>query len=126
MWSERVLKSGIVAKLRYSEAALQDLEQIDDYISETLNNPTAALNTVNKIQDAVDKLVDFPFIGSPLSSIANMETDYRFLVCGNYLVFHRSETRVVYIDRVLYGKRDYMAILFGDTLEERLTENKQE
>ncbi|MCL1982676.1 MAG: type II toxin-antitoxin system RelE/ParE family toxin [Clostridiales bacterium] len=115
-----------MAKLRYSEAALQDLEQIDDYISETLNNPTAALNTVNKIQDAVDKLVDFPFIGSPLSSIANMETDYRFLVCGNYLVFHRSETRVVYIDRVLYGKRDYMAILFGDTLEERLTENKQE
>ena len=43
-----------------------------------------------------------------------MESDYRFLVSGNYLVFYRAYGKDVYIDRVLYGRRDYMLILFGD------------
>ncbi len=101
-----------MAKIRYSAAAIQDLEEIGDYIAHTLKSPIAALNTVNKIQDAVDKLTDFPFIGSLLSGIVKTETTYRFLVCGNYLVFYRAQSDSVYISRVLYGRRDYMAILF--------------
>ena len=104
-----------MAKIRYSEAAIQDLEEIGDYIAETLKSPMAALNTVSRIQDAVDRLADFPLIGSPLSSIVKAETDYRFLVCGNYLAFYRVRADNIHIDRVLYGRRDYMAILFGDT-----------
>jgi plasmid stabilization system protein ParE len=96
---------------------MQDLEEIGDYIADTLKSPIAALNTVNKIQDAVDRLASFPQIGSPLSSIKTVETDYRFLVCGNYLVFYRESKDKVYIDRILYGRRDYMAILFGDMPE---------
>ncbi|MEW6696122.1 MAG: type II toxin-antitoxin system RelE/ParE family toxin [Bacillota bacterium] len=103
-----------MAKIRYSAAAMQDLEEIGDYIADTLKSPIAALNTVNKIQDAVDKLADFPFIGSLLSGVVKTETNYRFLVCGNYLVFYRAQTDSVYISRVLYGRRDYMAILFDD------------
>lgn len=103
-----------MAKIRYSAVAIQDLEQIGDYIADTLKSPIAALNTVNKIQDTVDKLADFPFIGSLLSGVVKTETNYRFLVCGNYLVFYRAQTDSVYISRVLYGRRDYMAILFDD------------
>lgn len=103
-----------MAKIKYSATAIQDLEQIGDYIANTLKSPMAALNTVGKIQNSVDKLADFPLIGSPLSFTIGMETDYRFLVCGNYLVFYRAQVDSVYIDRVLYGRRDYMAILFDD------------
>lgn len=103
-----------MAKIRYSAAAMQDLEEIGDYIADTLKSPIAALNTVNKIQDAVDKLADFPFIGSLLSGVVLTETNYRYLVCGNYLVFYCAQTDSVYISRVLYGRRDYMAILFDD------------
>ena len=103
-----------MAKIRYSKSAIRDLEEIGDYIADTLKSPIAALNTVDKIQDAVDRLASFPQIGSPLSTKVNVESDYRFLVCGNYLVFYRGETDSVYIDRILYGRRDYMAILFGD------------
>ena len=113
-----VLRSAIVARIVYSDIALKDLEEIGDYISEILMNPKAALNTVNKIQDAVDKLADFPLIGSPLSSIVKAETDYRFLVCGNYLVFYRPQLNSVCIDRILYGRRNYMVILFGETSED--------
>jgi len=107
-----------VAKIEYSKSAIRDLEEIGDYIAGTLKSPIAALNTVDKIQDAVDRLACFPQIGSPLSSIANADTDYRFLVCGNFLVFYREQTDSVYVDRILYGRRDYMAILFGDISED--------
>jgi addiction module RelE/StbE family toxin len=102
-----------MAKIRYSDAAKADLEQIGDYISEKLKSPVAALNTVNKIQDAVDKLEEFPFMGASMSSIVKADTDYRFLVSGNYLVFYHADSNNVYIDRILYGRRDYLQILFG-------------
>jgi len=63
-------------------------------------------------------LEDFPDSGAPLSSITVVPNDYRFLVCGSYLVFYRHEAENVYIVRVLYGRRDYMKILFGDISED--------
>ena len=106
-----------MTKVKYSTAAKQDLEEIGDYIAQTLKNPIAALNTLRKIQDTVDKLTDFPLIGSALSSNAGMEKEYRYLVSRNYLVFYRVQTDSVYIARILYGRRDYMSILFGDVPE---------
>ncbi|MDR1101132.1 MAG: type II toxin-antitoxin system RelE/ParE family toxin [Clostridiales bacterium] len=105
-----------MAKIRYSPEALRDLEKICDYISEQLKNPTAALNTVNAIQDKIDKLADFPLLGKPSSAIyydVDMD-DYRFLVCLNYLAFYRVEGDNVHIDRIMYGRRDYITILFGE------------
>jgi addiction module RelE/StbE family toxin len=102
-----------VAKIRYSNAAKADLEQIGDYISETLKSPLAALKTVNKIQNSVDNLEEFPLMGPTLSSIVKVDTDYRFLVSGKYLVFYHADSDSVYIDRILYGRRDYLQILFG-------------
>ena len=51
--------SGIVAKIQYSWLAHRDLEGIGDYIAEDLKSPVAALNTVNRIHDAIDRLADF-------------------------------------------------------------------
>lgn len=44
--------------------------------------------------------------------------EYRYIICGSYMVFHHYQEDTVYIDRVLYGRRDYMAILFGAQLED--------
>jgi plasmid stabilization system protein ParE len=91
-----------------------DLEEIGDYIADNLNSPKAALNTVNKIQDSIDNLSAFPLMGTSLSSIVDIDTDYRFLICGNYLAFYRSFEDYVYIDRILYAGRDYLSIFFRD------------
>ena len=99
-------------KIYYSPEANRDLDEIWDYIVSELQNPSAAKNTVNRILDAVDQLVDFTEIGAPLSSIAEVESDYRVLVTGSYLTFYRVRGNEVYIDRVLYGRRDYLRILF--------------
>ena len=107
-----------MASICYSKAAISDLEQIGDYIADELQSPKAALKLVDKIQDSIDRLADFPLMGSPLSATTGMDTDYRFLVCGNYLAFYRAHGNDVLIDRIMYGKRDYVAILFGNVLFE--------
>jgi len=109
-----------MGKLFYSPLALQDMDGIWNYIFEELSNPTAASNTVNRILDHIDRLRQFPEIGSPFSSVAKIETDYRYLVYGNYLAFYRSQGEDIYIDRVLYGRRDYLKILFGELPEENV------
>ena len=107
-----------MADIKYSQAALHDLEDIGDYINMELKNPTAAHNTVTRILNAIDKLESSPYLGSQLSARYENAGNYRYLVCGNYLVFYRYEEPVVHIDRILYGKRNYLSILFGEVSED--------
>lgn len=100
------------AEIRYSPRAQRDLDEIWDYIEMDLANPKAAANTVGAIMDRVALLTNFPLSGTPLSSICNFTTDYRFVVSENYLAFYRYSSGTVYVDRVLYGKRDYLRVLF--------------
>jgi plasmid stabilization system protein ParE len=55
-------------KLAISPAARQDLEEIKAYISDDLENPTAALNVVARIVQSLKKLPDMPNMGTPLFS----------------------------------------------------------
>lgn len=103
-------------KILYSPEALSDLDQIRTYINNELQNPAAAQKIIADILDAIEKLHDFSELGPPLSSITEFESDYRFLVCGKYIAFYRVMGLDIYIDRVLYGRRNYISILF-DTLE---------
>ena len=98
----------------YSPEAQNDLGEIRKYITFELCNPQAAENTVNKIMDTIDELENFSEIGTLLSSVTDIESDYRFLTIRNYVVFFRVNGQDVYIDRVLYGRRDYLRILFPD------------
>lgn len=106
------------SNIRYSKEALRDLDYIWDHIAHELQNPSAAKHTVDKIIDAVSRLEDFPEMGSPLSAVTVESGDYRFLVSGNYMIFYRPHGSDVYVDRVLYGRRDYLRILFGDISSE--------
>ncbi|MGI6435996.1 MAG: type II toxin-antitoxin system RelE/ParE family toxin [Syntrophomonadaceae bacterium] len=78
-----------------------------------LQNPVAAQKIVSDILDTIERLRDFAEIGPPLSSITGIENDYRFLVSGKYTAFYRIMGIEIHIDRVLYGRRNYMRILFG-------------
>ena len=98
------------------------MDDIWDYIVSELQNRSTAEHVINRIMDAVDHLKNFAEMGTPLSSIADIGIDYRFLVSGNYMVFYRVQGSDVYIDRVLYGRSDYMSILFKGLLREEITE----
>lgn len=100
-------------KILLSPEAQNDLREIRRYISEELENPVAAGNTLAQIIKRMRGLLIFPESGSQLATIVGIETDYRYLVCGSYLVFYRTQEDVVFVDRVLYGKRDYLSLLFS-------------
>lgn len=104
--------------LHLSYEAQNDLSDIKDYIAEDLENPQAAIATVSKITKTIRMLRDHALIGTPLFSIADVGSNYRFLVSGNYMVFYRVNGNDIYIDRVLYGRSNYMSILFNDLLRE--------
>lgn len=104
--------------LYLSEEAQNDLLEIKTYIEEELLNPSAALETVSRITKSLRVLQNYAHSGAPLSSIADIESDYRFPVSGNYISFYRAHGNEVYIDRILYARRDYMRILFGDSTAE--------
>lgn len=106
-----------MADISFSPEAVSDLQQTKAYITDELCNEQAATNTIAKITGKIRELTAFPEMGAPLSSIVDFETDYRFLVCGNYTAFYRFENQTVYIVRVLYGRRDFMRILFGEPNE---------
>jgi toxin ParE1/3/4 len=107
-------------RLCISPEVQKDLSEIKEYIVKELDNPTAALRIASKITKHMRELLRFPQTGAPLSSVVQMNTDYRFLVCGNYTVFYRYEDESIFVDRVLYGRRDYMKILFGEILENEI------
>lgn len=103
-----------MAEIKFSPEAIFDLQQTQAYITNELCNEQAAVNTIAKITKRIRVLADFPASGASLSSIVGFETEYRFLICGNYTAFYRIENQTVNIIRVLYGRRNFMQILFGE------------
>ncbi|MBE6804829.1 MAG: type II toxin-antitoxin system RelE/ParE family toxin [Ruminococcaceae bacterium] len=101
-----------MSKIVLSFDAKNDLKDIKKYISNDLDNDIAANNTISKITKSIRRLEEQPLIGTPLSSVIEFDTNYRFLVCGNYMVFYRLENNTVFVSRIIYGRRDYMKILF--------------
>lgn len=109
-------------KLRINPVALQDLKEIKAYINDKLCNPDAALRVVGDIIKTYERLTELPSIGKKLSAVIDVETDFRYCVSGSYLIFYRIDSEYVSIYRILYGRRDYTRILFGDLPEEDIEE----
>ncbi|MCL2200452.1 MAG: type II toxin-antitoxin system RelE/ParE family toxin [Oscillospiraceae bacterium] len=99
--------------VRLSAAAENDLIQIKSYITDELSNPTAASITLAKITKRIRKLEAFPELGPSLETILPFQSNYRFLVCGNYIAFYLYEQNTVSVDRILHGSRDFVKVLFG-------------
>lgn len=94
--------------------AMCDLDGIWDYITNELLSPSAAEDTVNGIMDVLNGLEDFPEMGNRLIFDTELDSGYRFAIYKNYMAFYHIQADFIYIDRVMYGKRDYMAELFID------------
>lgn len=101
-------------KIRINPMAISDVQEIKAYITE--ENPGAAVKIGNAIYSKIEELADFPEMGASLSAKINIKTDYRFLVCGVYLIFYKTEGEFVSVYRVLNGVRDYLPILFAEEL----------
>lgn len=112
-----------MANIRFSPAARQDLLETSDYIASKLRNKRAAAALMKRLQAEVASLTQFPESDTPLS-FPGISIVYRYLVCGNYLIFYHLSEDTAHIDRILYGRRDYLSILFSEELSEEADEQQ--
>ncbi|MCK6076717.1 type II toxin-antitoxin system RelE/ParE family toxin [Paenibacillus silvae] len=101
------------SKIIYSPAAVDDLDEIFSYISH--ENASAAENMLQKLDNSIGNLADFPNMGSVLQEdeYSLISRGYRFITAEPYLVFYRLLGETIVIHRILHGRRDYLRELFG-------------
>ena len=93
----------------YLAIAKQDLDQIFDYILR--DNPNAALQLLDDIDQKISQLRNFPEIGRIPKDNKLKNLGYRILIITGYLVFYIIKGQIVEIHRLLHGSRDYMNLL---------------
>lgn len=92
-----------MTKVVISPAAKRDLVEVGDYVAFKLQNKTAARNLIERIQKTVLALKQFPESGT-LLDYAVPHVLYRYLICGNYMIFYHLSDESACIDRILYGR----------------------
>ena len=108
-----------MTKVKLSAAAKIDLQETRHYISSVLSNPGAFKQTMKRITSHLHTLEQFPEAGTPIL-IPGSPVAYRYLVCGSYMAFYHVYNEEVIVDRILYGRRDYLSILFSKELAEEM------
>lgn len=96
-------------KVRLYPAAEQDLLDIIDHLN-TLSHDVA-LRYYDRLVEEIASLDHMPERCPRPKDMALAAKGYRCLTVGNYLVFYVVSGEYVQIRRILYGRRDYRALL---------------
>ena len=96
-------------KVKIYPSAQRDLRDIVDYLN-TLS-PSAALRYDDKLTQEIAGLSTMPERCPRPRDLALAAKGYRYLIVENYLIFSVVSGGTVQIRRILYGRRDYRALL---------------
>ena len=90
-----------------SPAALQDLQDIWDFIS--IDNASAADKLEDEFFEAFERLAQRPRMGHSRTDLT--ERDVLFWLVGSYLVVYRQDSTTLQIVAVLHGARDVTEVI---------------
>ena len=90
-----------MARIIWTEPALEDLDEIADYIS--LDKPAAASKFVQRVFERIDQLANHSKSGAVPAELKG--THYRQLVIPPVRIFYRADNEFVYIVYVMRGER---------------------
>ena len=98
-------------KINYLPIAKKDLNEIIEYIQ--ADDPNAALELLNKIDENISQLSSFPYKGTTPDDENLQAKNYRMLVVETYLIFYvvNEDEKEVEIRRIIHGKRKYNFLL---------------
>ena len=88
-------------KVRWSEQALDDLEEIRRFISR--DSPFYAERVVDSVFQAVDRLTEHPLSGRIVPEFEN--PGIRELILGSYRIVHRVREDVILISTISHSSR---------------------
>ena len=100
-------------KLEYLPVARRDMIEIVRYISQELQNPTAADQLAMELIEAGDSIPRFPYANPAFIPIRPLKYEYRKLLVQNYFMFYWVDEvkKLVTVARVVYARRDYERLL---------------
>lgn len=98
---------------KFSAKAVVDIEDIMQYISETLCNKQAAKSLLRKIFDKIDQICTYPESGNTIENPFLSDKAVRKVNVDNYVLYYKAEAKeqVIYVIRIVYGKRNLDEIL---------------
>ncbi|MGI6120054.1 MAG: type II toxin-antitoxin system RelE/ParE family toxin [Desulfosporosinus sp.] len=96
-------------RVEYLPIAQEDSIGIIEYIQ--VDDPLAAQTFLDRVEQTIPKLEDFPYMGSIPKDMHLMHLNYRILIIGNYLVFYAVLDEIIEIRRILHGKRQYSFLI---------------
>ena len=99
-----------MAEIIWTEPALNDLDEIAEYIA--LDKLSAAQNLVRKVFERVDRLADSPNSGRKVPELS--PSKYKEVIVGPCRIFYRVSEDVVYILHVMRVERDLRRYLLED------------
>ena len=94
-------------QVHYSKAAIRDLDRVYAEVLEASKDTLTTEQYILDLLDQIEKKAAYPQPGSPLY-YENSFAGYYYVVFKAYLAFYHIENDNMYVDRVLYGKSDYM------------------
>ena len=96
-----------------SEPAENDLRDIVRYIASQLSAPVSALHMMELLEEAMAGLSDMPQRCPLVADERLSQMGYRKLPVKNYIVSFSidEKNKVVDVERILYGRRDWLRIL---------------
>jgi len=100
-------------KILRTDKAQEQLRDIIYYIADDSGSIDIALRYLNKIEEAINHLQDFPNSGSiPRYSILKKQ-GYRVLILEKHLVFYKvnEEGKTVIIYAIVDGRREYKNLI---------------
>ena len=93
-------------KLRFLPLFAEDLGEIVDYISNKLQNPVAAEDLVDLIQNAIRERCTCAEAFEPYHSLKERQYPYYRIYVKNYTIFYVVIGDVMEVRRILYNKRN--------------------
>lgn len=96
-------------KLRINPIVAEDLKNIKAYIAE--DNEEMAVKTIHEIYAQIENIQQFPYMGAELTKRVSFQTDYKYVICGNYVVLYRIKKEYVEIYRVINRHQDITKLL---------------
>ena len=98
-------------KIVYAKEAIQDLEEIEEHLSQH-NDAEAVDKRLDKIDIEIKRLEGNPNIGSWLKNRIAKEADWRYTVCGRYVIFYLIKGDIIEITRITDGRQNWTKTLF--------------
>ena len=91
-------------KIRFLNSALQDIQEIKDYIAK--DNPAAARRLIQSFKKKTNQLIQHPFSGRVIPETA--DSNLRELIVSNYRIMYQVSEPFITVFAVYESHRQYV------------------